>query len=100
MKKYDPQTCEGGLFADYINTFFKLKADARGYPTWVRSPEAVELYVATLNAREGVMMDKDAIRPNAAEHGLQKLCLNSLWGKLAGRRNRTQTTLISDHQDL
>jgi hypothetical protein len=30
--KYDPQTREGGLFVDYINTFLTLKAEVRGYP--------------------------------------------------------------------
>jgi len=32
VTKYDPQTREGRLFADYINTFFKLKAEPSGYP--------------------------------------------------------------------
>ena len=45
-------------------------------------------------------MDREGIRPNAAKRGLAKLCLNSLWGKLAGKQNRTQTKLISDPQDL
>jgi len=28
--KYDPHTREGGLFADYINTFLKLEAEGSG----------------------------------------------------------------------
>ena len=96
VTKYDPQTREGRLFADYINTFFKLKAEPSGYPAWVRNPEDEERYVATFNAREGVLMDRVAIRPNAAKRALAKLCFNSLCGKLAERRNRTQTKLISD----
>jgi hypothetical protein len=28
VTKYDTHTIEGGLFADYINTFLKLKAKA------------------------------------------------------------------------
>jgi len=39
VTKYDPHTREGGLFEEYINTFLKLKAEASGYPAWVRSPE-------------------------------------------------------------
>ena len=31
----DPHTHEGGLFADYINTFLKMKAEDSGYPHWV-----------------------------------------------------------------
>jgi hypothetical protein len=96
VTKYDPHTREAGLFADYINTSLKRKAEARGYPAWVRNPEDEERYVATFNAREGVLMDRVAIRPNAAKRALAKLCFNSLCGKLAERRNRTQTKLISD----
>jgi hypothetical protein len=32
VTQYDPQIREGGLFVDYINTFFKLKAEASWYP--------------------------------------------------------------------
>jgi hypothetical protein len=36
---YDPHTREGGRFADYINTFLKLKAETSGYTAGVRNPE-------------------------------------------------------------
>ena len=100
VKIYDPQSRDGGLFADYINTFLKLKAQGRGYHSWVRIPEDEIRYVETFNPREGVMMDRDAIRPNAAKRGLVKPCLNSLWGKLAEMQNRTQTKPLSDSQEL
>jgi hypothetical protein len=29
--RHDPETREGGLFAGYIDTFLKLKAEASGY---------------------------------------------------------------------
>jgi len=90
VTKYDPHTSEGGLFADCINTFLKLKAEASGYPSLVRNSEDEERYVETFNAREDVLVDRDAIRPNAAKCGLAKLCLNSLWGKFAERQNLTQ----------
>ena len=38
VTQYNPETSEGGHFVDYINTFLKLKAEASGYPGWVRSP--------------------------------------------------------------
>jgi hypothetical protein len=40
--QYDPQSRDGGLFVDYINTFLKLKAEASDFPTWVRTPEDEE----------------------------------------------------------
>jgi len=35
---FDPKTGQGGLSVEYINAFLKLKAEARGYPNWVRTP--------------------------------------------------------------
>ena len=37
VKKNDPHNREGVLFTEYINTFLQLKADASGYPAWVRN---------------------------------------------------------------
>jgi hypothetical protein len=70
---YDPQTREGDLFAAYINTFLILKAEISWYPSWVRNPEDEERYVETFYAREGVRLDRDAIRPNDVKRGLVKL---------------------------
>jgi len=39
VTQYNPETCEGVLFVIYINTLLKLKAEANGYPGWVRSPK-------------------------------------------------------------
>ena len=100
VTKYDTHTREGGLFADYINTFLKHKAEASGYRSCVRNPGEQERYVEAFNGREGVLMDRDALRPNAAKRGLAKLCLDCLWRKLAERQNRTLTKLISDPQEL
>ena len=82
--KYDRRTREDGLFVENINTFLKLKA------RWVRTPEDEERYVDDSYAREGLRLDRDATRPNAAKRGLAKLCLNSLWGKLVERQNRSR----------
>ena len=59
VTKYNPHTREGGLFADNINTFLKLKAEAIGYRSWVGNREDLECYVETFNAREGVLLDRD-----------------------------------------
>ena len=40
------------------------------------------------------------MKPNAAKRGLAKLCLNSMWGKLTERNNRTKTKMISDPHEL
>jgi hypothetical protein len=54
VTRYDTQTREGGLFAGYIDTFLKLKAEASGYPAWVRSSADEERYIESFWKREGV----------------------------------------------
>jgi hypothetical protein len=100
VTQYDRQNGEGGLFVDYINTFLKLKAEASGFPAWVRTPDDEDRYINTFFESEGVRLDHDAIRPNAAKRGIAKLCLNSMWGKLTERRNRSQTKMITEPQEL
>ena len=87
----DSHTCEGGVFAGYIKTFLNLKAEASGCLSWVRKPKGEEQYFENSYVIECVRLVRDAIKPNAANRGLAKLCLNSLWGKLTERQNQTQT---------
>jgi len=100
VTQYDPQRGEGGLFVEYIDTFLKLKTEASGYPSWVRTAEDEDRYIANFFASEGIRLDKQAIRPNVAKRGLAKLCLNSMWGKLTERNNRTKSKIITDPQEL
>ena len=58
----------------------KLKAEACGYPGWVDSTEHEDRYVESFWQSEGIRLEKEAIRCNAAKRGLAKLCLNSMWG--------------------
>ena len=45
VTQYDPTTGQGGLFVEYINNFLKLKTEASGYPSWVRTPEDDDSYI-------------------------------------------------------
>ena len=45
VTQYNEETGEGGLFAEYINTLLKLKAEASGYPDSVRTPNDVDRYI-------------------------------------------------------
>ena len=100
VTRYDPATGDGGLFVEYIKALLKLKAEASGYPNWVRCPEDEERYVREFHNSEGVLLERDAIRPNAAKRALSKLCLNSLWGKLTERNNRTKTKMVTEPREL
>jgi len=67
VTKYNPESGEGGLFVDYINIFLKLKAEASGYPSWVCSPEDEELYIETFRKNEGIRLDRERFKSNAAK---------------------------------
>jgi hypothetical protein len=45
VTRYDPETREGGLFAQYMDTFLKMKAEASGFPDWVCDAEDEDRYV-------------------------------------------------------
>jgi hypothetical protein len=100
VTRYDPQTGEGGLFVNYINTFLKLKAEASGYPSCVQGLEDEERYVESFWQSKGIRLDRESIVANAAKRGLAKLCLNSIWGKLTERSDRTQTVVIAEPKGL
>jgi hypothetical protein len=100
VTQYDRESEEGGLFVEYIDTFLKLKAEASGYPSWVRNPADEDRYIEEFRQSEGIILDKYSIRYNAANRGLVKLCLNSMWGKFCENHRRPQTQLISDPQEL
>ena len=99
VTQYDPQTGNGGLFSQYIDSFLKLKAEARGYPSWIQSPADEDLYISEFAASEGIQLDKDAIGSNPTKRGLAKICLNSIWGKLTERNDTTRKKMISDPQE-
>jgi quinolinate synthase len=90
VTQYDVATGEGGLFVEYIDTFLKLKAEASGYPSWVRTSADEDRYIEEFMQSEGILFDKD----NASKRRLAKLCLNSMWGKVGENPRKTQTQLI------
>jgi hypothetical protein len=49
VTQYDPKTGNGGLFAQFIDTFLKLKAEASAYPNWVQCPKDEDRYVSDFN---------------------------------------------------
>jgi hypothetical protein len=58
------------------------KAEASGFPTGFRTHDHKESYIKAFYESEGVQLDCNFIRPNAAMRGITKLCLNSMSGKL------------------
>jgi hypothetical protein len=66
----------------------------------VQCPADEDRCFREFQASEGILMDIDNIGPNPVKRGLAKLCLNSMWGKLTGRNNRTRKKVITVLQEL
>ena len=69
------------LFADYINTFLKIKQEPGGYPKNCATEEQKQQYIEEYFEREGIHLDPNKIKKNPGLRVLAKLMLNSFWGK-------------------
>jgi hypothetical protein len=92
VTQYDPTTVH--------HTFRKLKAETRGYPSLVQTPDVEDGYIESFWQSHGVRLNKDAIEYIAAKRGFAKLCLNSMCGKMGERAQRPQTKLILKPKEL
>ncbi|KAG1925821.1 extracellular sulfatase Sulf-2 [Pimephales promelas] len=88
------------LFAGYVKTFLRLKQQASGYPSNVRTDAEKEAYVRQYFEKEGIRLDPKQISFNAAQRAITKLILNSLWGRFSLRENLPKTTLVSEPEDF
>jgi len=99
VTQYNPETAEGGLFVDYINTFLFLKAEGSGYPGGVHSPEDDERYVESFWQIEGIRLETEAIRYNAAKRGLAKLSQLHV-AEIDGAVQSEMTKIITEPKEL
>ena len=84
------------LFAQYINTFLKLKQEADGWPASVGTDALKrQEYIAAYLEHEGVQLEYAQIEKNPAKRALAKLMLNSFWGKFGQASNKSQVESIS-----
>ena len=95
---YDKTTGKGGLFADYVNLFLKLKQQASGFPNECVTVDDKMEYIANYAKMEGIHLDYDEIKKNSGLRSLAKICLNSFWGKFGQRLNMKQSTFIYEHE--
>ena len=90
-----PETCEG-LFADYVNTWLRIKQEASGWPKDDMSEEEKMKYIHDYYEKEGILLDYTRIQKNPGLRALAKLMLNSMWGKFGQRLNKTQIQAFDD----
>lgn len=57
VTQYDIKTGEGEHFAQYIDTFLKLKAEASGYPGWLPGHEVEDRVVKYFRESERLELD-------------------------------------------
>jgi hypothetical protein len=60
---------------DYINTFLKLKAEASGYSSWVRTPDDEDRYIQLFWESEGIRLNKDSINHNTGKKRATEIVL-------------------------
>jgi len=97
---FDKDTISGGLFAEYVNMFLKLKQESSSYSSWVQSEENKDKYIEDYRRAEEISLDKASISKNAGQRTLTKLKLNSTWGKWAQNQNKTQTTIVNSEKEF
>ncbi|OWA52427.1 hypothetical protein BV898_16884 [Hypsibius exemplaris] len=66
-----------GLFAPYIDPFYKIKTESSGYPAEVVTEEEKDRYIASFEQHEGIKLDKAKIKENKGMRCVSKLFLNS-----------------------
>lgn len=97
VTQYNRETGDGVLFVQYINTFLKLKAEASGHLSWVRTPEDEDRYIQYFFDNEGI---RAAMQLKPSKRALAKLCVNSFGGKLSERNNRAKSKVVIDLHEL
>ncbi|XP_018576210.1 uncharacterized protein LOC108914802 [Anoplophora glabripennis] len=100
IEQYNPNTKSGGLFADYISTFLKLKQQASGLPTDCNSDEKKEKYIKDYFEREGVRLEPKEIEFNPGLRQVGKSVITSFWGKLGQRENQMKTSIVKDPSEF
>jgi len=73
---YDKGSNSGGLFAEYVNKFLKLKQESSGHPSWVQSEADKDRHIEEYRRAEGIALDNASISKNAGHRTLAKLKLN------------------------
>ena len=91
-----------GLFAPYIDKWYRIKTEASGWPAWCTDEEKKAKFLADFKAREGIELSAQELNKgvNSGLRSLAKLMLNSMWGKFGQRPNKTQCLHFTNPQEF
>ena len=65
-----------GLFANYVNTWLKVKQQSSGWPSWCETNDQKREYIQKYQQREGIRLDISQIAKNPGRKAKAKLMLN------------------------
>ena len=94
--KYNSETKEGGLFAEYINTFLKIKQESSDWPKWCTDGKSRQKYIDNYYEREGIRLDPEKIKHNPGLRSLAKLLLVNMWGKWGQSSSHVRTEFVDN----
>ena len=86
---------QDGLFADYVNTWLKIKQESAGYPGWAQTDEQKQQYVCDYQTKEGITLDPLLVEKNPGRKATEKLMLNSFWGKFGENLHKKTTEAVT-----
>ena len=88
------------LFAQYMCRFFALKTAKSGWPSYCKTNEDKEKYVAKINSQLGTSLIEDDFESNESVKFVAKILLNSLWGKLSENRANRGSNIYLTSSDI
>ena len=91
---FPPEQRQDGLFAEYVNTWLKIKQESAGYPAWATTPADKAQYVQQYKQKEGIDLDPNLIVKNPGRKATAKLMLNSFWGKFGENLHKPTTEAV------
>ena len=97
---FPPEQRRTALFADYVNTWLRLKQESAGWPSWCQTVEQKREYILRYKERVGIRLDIASIAKNPGRKATAKLMLNSFWGKFCERVNKPTTVTVKDPAHL
>ena len=97
---WDFEKSEGGLFADYVDAWLKIKTEASGWPSDCDTEEKKRDYLVRFEKEEGIPLEYGKVKPNPGLKATAKLMLNSFWGKFGQRENLPQVQQCTNPDQL
>ncbi|XP_049334558.1 uncharacterized protein LOC125801697 isoform X1 [Astyanax mexicanus] len=88
------------LFCEYVKTFLQYKQEASGYPANAVTEEERAEYIRDYFEKEKIKLNPDKICLNQARRSINKLLLNSLWGRFSMRENLPVSEMLTDPEQF